>query len=67
MVRKKLTVDHTTFGGYVFLSDFNTEYRGKRPNKESVIAGRIMADMNFDKQCRKAKGEENNGKTTILS
>lgn len=67
MERKKEAIDHTTFGGYVFLSDFNTDYRGKRPQNESVIARRIMADMNFDRQCRKAKGEEKDGKTTIFS
>ena len=43
--------DPTTFGGLIYESDFNTDFRGK-DEKSSPIASRIMADMKFDKQCR---------------
>ena len=37
-----------TYGGNICQSDFNTEYEGRHN-----IAGRIISDWNFDKQCRK--------------
>lgn len=42
--------DHTTFGGYIYPSDFDTEctYTNKR---ESFMAKRIMADWKFDAYC----------------
>ncbi len=46
-------VDHTTFGGEIYLSDFETDYRGKDNRNGSFIAKRIVSDLNFDKQCRK--------------
>jgi hypothetical protein len=46
-------VDHTTFGGKIYLSDFETDYRGKNNTNGSIIAQRIISDRNFDKQCRK--------------
>lgn len=42
---------HNTFGGYVCLSDFNTDYRGN-DQKESSIAKHIESDMRFDRQCK---------------
>ena len=44
-------VDHTTFGGLVYASDFNTDYR-RDNNNGSPIAQRIISDRNFDKKCR---------------
>lgn len=44
--------DHSTFGGEIYFSDFNTEYRDN-DQKESSIAKRIMSDWNFDQQCKK--------------
>ena len=43
-----------TFGGYIYLSDFDTEYcRSKN------IAARIASDWKFDEQCkRNALGRE---------
>lgn len=41
----------TTFGGYIYFSDFETDYRGK-DQLSSSIAGRIISDWNFDKRCR---------------
>lgn len=36
--------DHTKFGGLIFPSDFNTDYRGKNNTNGSQIAIRIEAD-----------------------
>lgn len=47
--------DHTKFGGYICLSDFNTDCRGKDNTNGSAIANRIIQDQNFDNQCRKNK------------
>lgn len=49
-------VDHTKFGGLIYLSDFNTDYRGKDNTNGSQIASRIEADR---------RREENFGKVTI--
>lgn len=38
-------VDHTTFGGLIYPSDFN-------PYPSGTIAGRIENDKKFDHQCR---------------
>lgn len=45
--------DHTKFGGLIFPSDFNTDYRGKSSKNGSAIANRIASDYKFDEQCRK--------------
>lgn len=37
-------VDHTKFGGLIFQSDFNTDYRGKNNTNGSQIAIRIESD-----------------------
>ena len=37
-------VDHTTFGGIIYSSDFNTDYRGKDNTNGSFIAQRIISD-----------------------
>lgn len=46
-------VNHSTFGGLIFPSDFNTDYRGKNNDHGSPIAKRIIQDNNFDMQCGK--------------
>ena len=51
-------VDHTTFGGVIYPSDFNTNYREKDNTNGSSIAHRITNDSNFDKQCKKNKEEK---------
>lgn len=51
--------DHSTFGGEIYFSDFNTEYRGN-DQKESSIAKRIMSDWKFDQQCKHAIQSRNN-------
>ena len=44
---------HNQFGGYIYTSDFNTDYRGKDNIHGSTIASRIARDQKFDEQCRK--------------
>ena len=46
-------VDHTKFGGIIYPSDFNTDYRGKDNTNGSLIAQRIERDKRFDKQCKR--------------
>lgn len=41
-----------TFGGLVYLSDFNTESCFPKKGGSSV-AGRILSDWRFDEICRK--------------
>lgn len=43
-----LSENRNTYGGYIFASDFCTDYEGTRN-----IAERIVADWKFDKQCKK--------------
>ncbi len=44
---------HIHFGGIIYQSDFETDYRGKDNNNGSFIAQRIVSDLKFDEQCRK--------------
>jgi len=46
-------VDRTTFGGLIYPSDYNTDYRGKDNTRGSVIAQRIISDRNFDYRCKR--------------
>lgn len=49
---RNYSIDHTTFGGLINLSDFNTDNRGKRNSNGSPIAKQIESDNKFDKQCK---------------
>lgn len=40
--------DHNTYGGKIYSSDFDMSYVGTRN-----IAGRIMSDWRFDRNCQK--------------
>lgn len=55
-------VDHSTFGGVICPSDFNTDYRGKDNTNGSPIAHRIANDSKFDQQCRKNRENEERNK-----
>ena len=44
-------VDRTKFGGIIYPSDYNTDYRGKDNTQGSQIAKRITSDKNFDYRC----------------
>lgn len=48
-------VDHTTFGGLIYPSDFNTNSIVKNNYNGSPIAKRIASDDKFDQQCKKNK------------
>lgn len=50
-------VDHTKFGGIIYPSDFNTDYRRKNNTNGSPIANRIANDAKLDKRWRKNKEE----------
>ncbi|MBS6643643.1 MAG: hypothetical protein KH366_08695 [Clostridiaceae bacterium] len=39
---------HRTFGGFLYESDFNTEYKGNASENGSVTANRIASNMRFD-------------------
>ena len=54
-------IDHTTFGGIIYPSDFNTDYRGKDNTNGSSIASRIISDQKFDERCRKTLLRKQNG------
>lgn len=43
-------VDHTKFGGIIYQSDFNTDYRGKDNIHGSPIASRIERDLKTEKE-----------------
>lgn len=43
--------DPTRFGGLIYPSDFNTDFRGNNTHG-SEIAARIMSDMKFDMRCK---------------
>lgn len=45
--------DHTRFGGLIYESDFNTEYRKDASKSGSSIAKDIISDWKFDEDCRK--------------
>lgn len=48
-----MQTDHTTFGGVIYPSDFNTESRGKPHTNGSLTASRIAQDLRFDETCKK--------------
>lgn len=41
--------EHIHLGGKICLSDFNTNYRGKNNLNSSIIASRIAADFQWEK------------------
>lgn len=47
--------DHSTFGGVIYQSDFETDHRcnSKSNRAVSTIAQRIMSDRKFDEQCKR--------------
>ena len=55
-------VDHTKFGGLIFPSDFNTNYREKANTNGSQIASRIEADWNREEKLWKKERNYNYGK-----
>lgn len=47
MTQKNNYSDHSTFSGFIYSSDFNTENPASRN-----IASRIISDWKFDAQCK---------------
>lgn len=50
---ENFNINHSTYGGEIYLSDFETDYRGKNNTNGSMIAKRIEKDFRFDKECIK--------------
>ena len=46
-----IKTNHSTFGGLIYLSDFETGHHKKSYTNGSNMASRIISDWNFDKQC----------------
>jgi len=44
---------YTEYGGEIYPSDFNTEYRSKACKGGSAVASRIIYDRMFDIQCKR--------------
>lgn len=58
MVRKNYITEtfdkeHIHFGGKIYPSDFNTDYRGKDNTNGSSIAARIETDFRWEKKLLK--------------
>lgn len=51
-------VNHSTFGGIIYFSDFNTNYRGKDNINGSSIASRIANDYQWEKKLIKSCGKD---------
>lgn len=47
------SVDHTTYGGHICQSDFDTEYCRKQDTNGSKVAAKIISDWRFDESCKK--------------
>lgn len=45
--------EHIHFGGKIYISDFNTDYRGSDNINGSTIAARIKSDMKWEKKMLK--------------
>lgn len=57
--------EHIHFGGIIYPSDFNTDYRGKDNTNGSTIAARIESDFRREKKLldsNKKKGNNTYGK-----
>lgn len=52
-------IDHTKFGGKIYLSDFNTDYRGKDNTDGSPIASRIEEDRQREEKLWKKTKDSN--------
>lgn len=47
--------EHRHLGGKIYLSDFNTDYRGNDNTNGSTIASRIAADFQWEKKILEIK------------
>lgn len=51
--------DYTKFGGLIYPSDFNTDYRGKDNTNGSTIARRIEGDLRREEKLYKQQKVNN--------
>ncbi len=47
--------NHNHFGGKIYLSDFNTDYRGKKSTNGSSIASRIASDFRREEELKRVQ------------
>lgn len=52
--------EHIHCGGIIYISDFNTDYRGKGNSKGSSIASRIESDLQWEKKLTDQSKERGN-------
>lgn len=50
---KTFDKEHFHFGGVIYPSDFNTDYRGKDNINGSIIASRIESDFRREKKMKR--------------
>lgn len=48
--------EHRHFGGIIYQSDFNTDYRGNDNTNGSIVASRIESDFKREHKLRKLGG-----------
>lgn len=58
-------VNHSTFGGIIYPSDFNTNHAQKGSCMTSSIAKRIVGDWIFDRQCRVSEDNARDYRKTV--
>ena len=54
--------EHRHLGGIIYLSDFNTDYRGKDNINGSTIASRIESDFRREKKLYEDRSKKNQRK-----
>ena len=57
--------EHKHYGGKIYLSDFETDYRGKDNTKGSPIAERIESDTRWERSLQKRKINNDNFKRKV--
>lgn len=58
-------IDHSTFGGLIYPSDFNTNHTQKSSCINSPIAERIAGDWIFDRRCLVNENNTRDYKKTV--
>lgn len=53
--------DYKRFGGFIYESDFCTNFKGEGNHNGSSIAQRIESDLKFDEQCKRNMKMRKNG------
>ncbi len=58
IVTETFDKEHIHFGGIIYLSDFNTDYRGKDNTNGSSIASRIESDFRRERKALSKNSKE---------